>query len=44
MSHATLMWRRTRHNGLAGDAPLIQEFRKEADAAAEHDMQAKKKP
>ena len=44
VSHATLLWRRTRHNGLADGAPLIQEFRKEADAAAAHDTQAKKKP
>jgi hypothetical protein len=44
VSRATLLWRRTRHNGLADGAPLIQEFRKEADAAAAHDTQAKKKP
>ena len=44
VSRATLLWRRTRHNGLVDGAPLIQEFRKEADAAAAHDTQAKKKP
>lgn len=44
VSGATLLWRRTRHNGLADGAPLIQEFRKEADAAATHDLQAKRKP
>lgn len=44
VSRATLLWRRTRHNGLIDGAPLIQEFRKEADAAAAHDTEAKKKP
>ena len=41
---ATLLWNRTRHNGLGQGAPLIQEFRKEADAAAAHDAESKKKP
>ena len=43
-SHATMLWQRTRHNGLGQDAPLIQEFRREADAAAAHDRASKKKP
>jgi len=43
-SRATLLWNRTRHNGLAQGAPLIQEFRKEADAAAARDAESKKKP
>jgi hypothetical protein len=38
------LWRRTRKNGLGLGVPLIQDFRKEADAAAEHDAQKKKKP
>jgi len=43
-SRATLLWNRTRHHGLGQGAPLIQEFRKEADAAAAHDAESKKKP
>ena len=44
VSRATLVWNRTRHNGLGQGAPLIQEFREEADAAAAHDAESKKKP
>jgi hypothetical protein len=44
LSHATMLWNGSRHHGLADGAPLIQEFRKEADAAAAHDLQSKKKP
>jgi hypothetical protein len=44
LRHATTLWKRTRHNGLGQGAPLIQEFRKEADAAAAHDAESKKKP
>jgi hypothetical protein len=42
VSRATLLWRRTDHGGLGDGAPLIQEFRKEAEAAAAHDSQLKK--
>lgn len=41
-SRATLLWNRTRHAGLGQGAPLIQEFRKEAEAAAAHDAEKKK--
>ena len=44
LTHATMLWNRARHNGLGDGAPLIQEFRKEADAAAAHDAESKKKP
>jgi hypothetical protein len=44
LSHATMLWNRTRHNGLGQGVPLIQELRKEADAAAAHDAESKKKP
>jgi hypothetical protein len=44
VSRATLLWRRSHHNGFGNGAPLIQDFRKEADASAAHDAQAKKKP
>ena len=44
VSRATLLWRRSHHNGLGDGAPLIQDFRKEADAASAHDAQARKKP
>jgi hypothetical protein len=44
VSRATPLWKRAHHNGFGDGAPLIQEFRKEADAAAAHDAQAKKKP
>lgn len=44
LSHATLLWRRTHQGGLGDGAPLIQEFRKQAEAAAAHDAQLKKKP
>jgi len=44
LSRATIVWNRTRHNGLGQGAPLIQEFRKEADAAAAHDADSNKKP
>jgi hypothetical protein len=43
LARATMLWNRTRHNGLGDGAPLIQEFRKEADAAAAHDAESKKK-
>ncbi len=43
MSSAAVLWRRTRHNGLGVGAPLVQDFRKEADAAAQRDA-AKQKP
>jgi hypothetical protein len=43
-SHATLLWRRTHHGGFGDGAPLLQEFRKEAEAAAAHDAQSRKKP
>ena len=43
-SHTTLLWRRAHRGGLGDGAPLVQEFRKEADAAVAHDTQAKKKP
>jgi hypothetical protein len=38
------IWRREQHNGFGIGVPLIQEFRKEADAAAEQDRKTKKKP
>jgi len=44
VSRATLLWQRTRHNGLGDGAPLITQFREEAGAAAAHDAQAKSKP
>lgn len=44
VSRATLLWNRERHNGLGNGAPLIEDFRKEADAAAAHDAESKKKP
>jgi hypothetical protein len=44
LSRATILWNRTRHHGLGQGAPIIQEFRKEADAAAAHDAESKKKP
>ena len=44
VKRATILWNCMRHNGLADGAPLIQEFRKEAEAAAAHDAQSKKKP
>jgi hypothetical protein len=43
VSHATLLWRRTQHDGFGDGAPLVQEFRKEAEAAAAHDAESKKK-
>ena len=43
MRRATALWQRALHNGLEDGAPLIQEFRKEADAAAASAAQAKKK-
>lgn len=43
-THTTLLWRREQHSGLAGGAPLIQEFREEAEAAAAHVAQSKNKP
>ena len=43
VTHATLLWRRTQHGGFGDGAPLIQEFRKEAEAAVAHDAQLKKK-
>jgi len=42
VSRATMLWNRERHNGLGDGAPLIQDFRKEADAAAAHDAEKKK--
>lgn len=42
--HATLLWRRTHHGGFADGAPLLQDFRKDAEAAAAHDALSKKKP
>jgi hypothetical protein len=39
---ATVLWQRGLHNGLGDGAPLIQEFRKEAEAAAANAAQAKK--
>lgn len=44
VSRATLLWRRKDHGGLGDGAPLIQEFRKEAEAAAAHDSQSTKTP
>lgn len=44
LSRAMILWNRELHKGLGPGAPLIQEFRKEADAVAAHDLQAKKKP
>ena len=44
VSRGTILWNRTRHNGLGQGAPLIQEFRKEADEEAAHDAASKKKP
>lgn len=43
VSHATQLWRRTQHGGFEDGAPLVQEFRKEAEAAAAHDAELKKK-
>ena len=40
--HTTVLWQRALHNGLGDGAPLIQEFRKEAEAAAANAAQAKK--
>lgn len=44
VNRATMLWHRIRHNGLGDGAPLIEEFRREADAAAAHDAQSKNKP
>jgi hypothetical protein len=44
VKRAIILWDRMRHNGLEDGAPLIQEFRKEAEAAAAHDAQSKNKP
>ena len=43
-SHATLLWRRAHHGGFGSGAPLVQQFRKEAEAAVASDAKAKKKP